>query len=459
MTARTRTLEPRAADVLAAGAVLWRHGADGVEVAVVHRPRYDDWSFPKGKLDPGETMPFAAVREVEEETGQTCRLGAFLRDVRYEVADGGKLVRYWAAEARGGEFVPGEETDELRWLAPAAARAQLSYAHDARVLDRFVELGPPSSVIVLVRHARAGSRNQWDGDDDLRPLSGSGQEQAQQLGRLLALFGPERIVTAPPLRCRQTVEPLAEALGLPIAEEPLVGEHTYWLEPQDALARTQEIAGKPGVTTVSSQGGVIPDLVGMLVESAELAGVDQDDIQSRKASTWLLTFGPDATCARPTTTSARPARRYFFLPFFGLSALPFGPFVRPALLPLPAFAGACSAANDATGSATAETVRLREWAAGTLPPTASRNPVPGRKAGTVMAGTSIGSPVRGLRPTLAARDRPSNTPKPGIVTEPPDRTVSTMVCSNPSTAAAAVRRSPRRAASASTSWVLFMDRR
>src|SRR5207249_1211256 len=159
-------------------AVLWRPGSSGVELALVHRPKYDDWSFPKGKLDAGETMPFAAVREIAEETGQTARLGPLLGDVRYSVPEGGKLVRYWAAEALGGDFTPGSETDELRWMDASKAAELLSYPHDVDILERFAQVGPPFSVVVLVRHAKAGSRSQWDGDDAQRPLSGSGREQA-----------------------------------------------------------------------------------------------------------------------------------------------------------------------------------------------------------------------------------------------------------------------------------------
>ncbi len=255
-----RVMEPTAADVLAAGAVLWRPGTHGVEIGLVHRPKYDDWSFPKGKLDPGETMPFAAVREIAEETGQASRLGPLLGDVRYAVPEGGKLVRYWAAEARGGEFTPGSETDELRWLNPAAAAELLSYPHDLDLLHRFAQVGPPVSMVALVRHGKAGSRNQWDGEDALRPLSGSGQEQAWQLDRLLGLFGPDRVITAPPVRCRDTVVPLADRLGLPITEEPLLGERGYREDP-----------------------------------AAGLPGVDPDDVPARKGSTWLLTFGPGAT--------------------------------------------------------------------------------------------------------------------------------------------------------------------
>ncbi|MGH3587412.1 MAG: NUDIX hydrolase, partial [Pseudonocardia sp.] len=219
--------EPTAADVLAAGAVLWRSAPAGVEVALVHRPRYDDWSFPKGKLDADETMPFAAAREIREETGQATRLGPVLGDVRYDVLDGRKLVRYWSAEARGGEFTPGDETDELRWLDPAAATEMLSYRRDVELLDRFTTIGRPMSVVALVRHAKAGSRSQWNDDDARRPLSGSGREQARRLDLLLGLFGPDRIVSAPPLRCRESVAPLAARLDLPVDDEPLLGEAGY----------------------------------------------------------------------------------------------------------------------------------------------------------------------------------------------------------------------------------------
>ena len=290
----TRVVEPTAADVLAAGAVLWRPARHGVEIALVHRPRYDDWSFPKGKLDADETMPFAAVREIAEETGQAARLGPVLGDVRYTVPEGGKLVRYWAAQACGGEFTPGDETDDLRWVDPEGAAELLSYRHDVEVLERFAAIGPPVSVIALVRHAKAGSRNQWDGDDALRPLSGSGREQAQQLSALLGLFGPDRILSAPPLRCRDSVAPLAERLGLAVGDEPLLGEDGYWVDPAAALARLRELAAVPGVTVACSQGGVIPDLVGTLVSGAHLPGVEADDLHAKKGSTWLLTFGADA---------------------------------------------------------------------------------------------------------------------------------------------------------------------
>jgi 8-oxo-(d)GTP phosphatase len=277
-------------DVLAAGAVLWRTGADGPELALVHRPRYDDWGFPKGKLAADETMPAAAVREVTEETGYGCRLGPLLADVQYEVAEGSKLVRYWAGEARDGEFAPNHETDELRWLHPDAVDALLSYEHDRTLLRRFVDVGLPESVLLLVRHAKAGNRTSWNGEDSLRPLSGTGREQARRLAELLPLFGPDRLYSAPALRCRETVEPAAARLGLSITDEPSLGEDGYWADQPAGLARLRELADKPGVTVVSSQGGVIPEVIAALATGRHLPGVDPDDVPSRKASTWVLTF-------------------------------------------------------------------------------------------------------------------------------------------------------------------------
>ncbi|MBA3907090.1 MAG: NUDIX hydrolase, partial [Pseudonocardiales bacterium] len=224
-------------DVRAAGAVVWRESG---EIAVVHRPRYDDWSFPKGKLDRGETMPFAAVREVAEETGLRARLGPLLGDVRYTVPEGRKLVGYWSAHAADGGFAPNEETDELRWVSPGHAAEMLSYLHDLDVLRRFAARGRPTSTIVLVRHAKAGSRAQWDGADVERPLSSTGREQARHLGALLPLFGPDRLVSAPPQRCRATIAPLASALGLPVGDEPLLSEDAYRDDPAAGLGRLLE---------------------------------------------------------------------------------------------------------------------------------------------------------------------------------------------------------------------------
>src|ERR1700754_2142998 len=124
--------------VLAAGAVLWRSERDAasdvadptdaaLEIAIIHRPRYHDWSLPKGKVDPGETEPVTAVREVHEETGHTSILGRRLTAVSYPIDQGTKKVRYWAARCVDGEFSPNDEVDELKWLPVSEALKQVEY--------------------------------------------------------------------------------------------------------------------------------------------------------------------------------------------------------------------------------------------------------------------------------------------------------------------------------------------
>jgi 8-oxo-dGTP diphosphatase len=124
--------------VRAAGGVLWRpSGDEGIEIAVVHRPRYDDWSLPKGKLDEGESFEEAALREVQEETGMRCALGRELGETHYEDRKGRpKVVRYWAMSDCDGEFQPNDEVDELRWLPIAEAKDALTYDFDRELIDR-----------------------------------------------------------------------------------------------------------------------------------------------------------------------------------------------------------------------------------------------------------------------------------------------------------------------------------
>jgi 8-oxo-(d)GTP phosphatase len=291
--------EALAADVLAAGTVLWRTGPAGPETALVHRPRYDDWSLPKGKLDKaldGGELAECALRETREETGVGARLGARLGDVRYAVAEGRKLVRYWAAEAvLCPDFVPNDETDQLRWVPLDEAPLLLTYSHDRDVLARF---RPPASVLLVVRHAKAGSRKDWEGDDDLRPLSSSGRAQAQNLVGFLGRFAPERFHASLPVRCPDTLAPYASTQDAKILPEPLLGEEGYWEDPAAGLVRFRALLGTPGVTALCSQGGVIPDVVDTLLDESGVRAVgvpapDDNPVPSRKASTWVLTA--DAT--------------------------------------------------------------------------------------------------------------------------------------------------------------------
>ncbi|WP_235022906.1 NUDIX hydrolase [Amycolatopsis alkalitolerans] len=276
----------------AAGAVLWRAGTDGVEVAAVHRPRYDDWSLPKGKLDPGETLPATAVREIEEETGFRAILGRRLRTVRYRVPDGDKMVEYYSASVAGGAFRANHEVDALRWLPLGDAAGSLSYGTDADVLRAFAALPASLGTVALVRHAKAGKRGEWTGDDDLRPLSPAGERQAEAVRKFVPLFGVDRVFAAPRVRCVQTVLGVAEDLDTQVAHEPLLAEEGYWDDPRSGLSRLLAIAAGGGTPVVCSQGGVIPDVVATLTERAgvPVGAGNGSMVPSKKGSVWVLSF-------------------------------------------------------------------------------------------------------------------------------------------------------------------------
>jgi 8-oxo-dGTP diphosphatase len=170
--------------IYAAGAVLWRlNDGNEVEIALIHRPRYDDWSLPKGKLDANETMISCAHREVMEETGYSAVFGPELGFATYEVEGGSKYVKYWSAQAVGepaGKPDP-QEVDEILWLTPTQARKKLTLDDDRSIVDFFLEFGTGTTPLVLLRHAKALKREDWDGDDDDRPLALVGQIQAKRL--------------------------------------------------------------------------------------------------------------------------------------------------------------------------------------------------------------------------------------------------------------------------------------
>lgn len=276
--------------VYAAGAVLWRPADSsnpGLEIAVIHRPRYDDWSLPKGKVDPGETAPVAAVREVCEETGHQAILGRRLDMVTYPIEAGVKKVYYWAARSTGGDFTPGNEVDELIWLPMADALKKLSYAHDRKMLRHFTKHPADTHTVLVVRHGTAGRKSRFKGDDTRRPLDKRGRAQAEALVPQLLAFGASEVHAADRLRCHQTVEPLAEELGVTVHNEPALTEESYAKSPKRARQRMLEIAEQQGTPVICSQGKVIPDLIEWWCERD---GVRPDKSRNHKGSTWVLSL-------------------------------------------------------------------------------------------------------------------------------------------------------------------------
>jgi 8-oxo-(d)GTP phosphatase len=267
---------------------------------LVHRPKYGDWSLPKGKLDTGEHLVPAAVREVTEETGEGVVLGRRSLQVRYTVPDGPKRVDYWLMQACGGSFAANREIDELRWVPLAEAADVVTYDHDRAVLsDALRDDVPRAPTLLLVRHGSAGSRSDWDGDDDLRPLDDKGLGQARRLAEVLPHFRPTAILSATRTRCTQTVEPLAEKLGLEVQPLAVLGEQEFDEDPRPGMTAVElllEPRAEPGVTVVCSQGGAIPSVLMAL-------GVRWEGMAGRlyppcaKGSVWALGGRPGALAA------------------------------------------------------------------------------------------------------------------------------------------------------------------
>lgn len=285
--------------VLAAGAVLYRIKKSGkVEVAVVHRPRYDDWSLPKGKVDRGEALPVTARRELAEETGHECILGQSLGESNYRLKNGAfKRVWYWAARDVGGKFEPSDECDKLEWLTVAEASERVTYELDQNVLDKFcVEVEPRAAAlrqVILVRHARAGDRSKWKGEDARRPLDKKGLLQSEYLAPQLRAFGAKVAVAAEPDRCVQTLAPLAEGLGTSTKVDPSIGDIGAIDSPKSAVKTLMSFVdgGEPvpggAIAALSSQGAAIPIILERVTKGTAFAGLDFD---TKKGGQWTLTF-------------------------------------------------------------------------------------------------------------------------------------------------------------------------
>ncbi|MEO3787891.1 NUDIX domain-containing protein [Actinocorallia sp. B10E7] len=285
--------------IRAAGAVLGRWNGMVREVALVHRPRYDDWSLPKGKPDPGEHPLRTAVREVTEETGVVPRLGPRLPTVSYLTAKGPKRVDYWAAEiAEEGRFRPDDEVDELVWAPVPEALGTLSYPHDVEVLRAYTALPERTRPVIVLRHASAGEKRYWQDRDLVRPLDDRGRWEAAELSRLLRAYAPRRLVSSATARCVESLLDYASAMGVPfVAEQDFTLNSTT---PERAAARFRELLGsRDGTDGNSGLDGLVVCTHGELIPALARAACPgerlPEDPSLRKASFWVFHRepGPD----------------------------------------------------------------------------------------------------------------------------------------------------------------------
>jgi 8-oxo-dGTP diphosphatase len=244
--------------IQAAGALLWRPGGDGPEVLVVHRPRYDDWTLPKGKVDPGEHIAAAAVREVFEETGHRIVLDRPLPTQHYEVEGLTKVVWFWAARADDGapEWQGTDEIAQTQFVPAAKADRLLSYPRDVDVIEALLEDPEPTAPLLVLRHAKSVARKAWDGSDPDRPLSELGGQQARSLVPVLLAYGVDRVISSPSLRCVQTLVPYAETTGIEIQENPALSEET-----PDPVSVVQSMLKDGQRVVLCSHRPLLPDII------------------------------------------------------------------------------------------------------------------------------------------------------------------------------------------------------
>ncbi|WP_314452724.1 NUDIX hydrolase [uncultured Microbacterium sp.] len=257
--------------VYAAGGVVWRRVEGKLRILLIHRTKYRDLTLPKGKVDPGETLAETAVREIREETGIRVALGVPVGVSRYRMPNSRtKIVHYWAAEAtdaavRTSSFVPNKEVAAIEWVSMKKARKHLSYPVDIEILDEFArivdEQALPTFPIVVLRHGKARSRDEWDGDDTDRPLTARGRKQAEAIVGPLLAFGVRRVVSSPAERCVRTATPIAQAVGQRVQLTADISQDAWEHGRADARAVIgQRVrARKPVVLT--SHGPVLPALL------------------------------------------------------------------------------------------------------------------------------------------------------------------------------------------------------
>jgi 8-oxo-(d)GTP phosphatase len=263
--------------VVAGGAVCWKVVDNQVRVLLVHRTQHKDVSLPKGKVDPGETVPETAQREILEETGLSITLGAYLGRVDYLLpSNKPKEVHYWAAEVDPGDaertsFEPNEEIAGLEWMPVTKAMKKLTYEHDADILENFASLFDSGRArtfpLILLRHAKAMPPENWDGPDHTRPLLHKGLTQARNVAGGILAFGPQSIVASTAARCVATVQPIIDKAPLPVKTTVKLSQDAYEANGAKVFTVVEKRVSKRSGVVLCSHGPVLPQLV---VAAAEI---------------------------------------------------------------------------------------------------------------------------------------------------------------------------------------------
>ena len=263
--------------VRAAGAVLWRRLSDDlVQVALIHRPKYQDWSFPKGKIEIGESDISCAYREVMEETGFDSQFGPELCKVEYPVGDQLKVVRYWSAQAMGDpkNVLDVNEVDQLIWVTISDAYQKLSREGDKEVLKNFEIYGVDTTPLILLRHGKAIAREEWEGDDGDRPLAQLGQIQSKRMLSKYLPFAISEIHTSDAVRCYETVAPMARAMSLDMIYWSELSEYAFAKDKKAAINVVNDIIESETRAIVCGHNPVLPGIVAKFIGKKNFKQLD-----------------------------------------------------------------------------------------------------------------------------------------------------------------------------------------
>lgn len=265
--------------IYAAGVLCWQEKAGKLQILLVHREKYNDWGFAKGKLDPGELLPETAVREVMEETGIKVRLGRKLSVISYEVGSKqNKEVHYWASKVtqkalNQQKFTPNQEIAKVEWHEASQALNLLSYEHDKNLLKDAISLHKKKELetraLIILRHAKATAREDWTGEEAKRPLLPEGKTQAKRLVPLLAAYSPKRLVTSPWKRCHDTIEPYGKFSKKIVVERRHLTELGNKRRPKQTLSIVMDLLGDSRSALICSHRPALPSILDPLAKKAD----------------------------------------------------------------------------------------------------------------------------------------------------------------------------------------------
>lgn len=281
--------------IIAAGGVVWRESKDSkIELAIVHRPKYDDWTFPKGKLDTGEELISCAYREILEETGLAIELGPYLGEIAYEAVDGPKQVTYWAAKALSSskDFHANNEVDLLEWHNFESASKKLTRDSDREILEIFKKSPYQGTKLIMLRHAKALARSEWQSGDEDRPLDNLGQLQAKRMHAIYQVFGISQIHTSDAVRCYDTVIGLTNTLKIEPVITSKLSEYTFEKNKDKSLEYALELTETSRATgetiLLCSHNPVLPRMLERVTKKSD---IELPENKLKPGDAWVLFLG------------------------------------------------------------------------------------------------------------------------------------------------------------------------